>query len=153
VTAVQLPLTSLQDDVATVKRAIALADSPLLLVGHSYGGVVITEAGGDSKVASLVFVAAFGPDVGESAGSLGAGAPPAPMGSEVRPDNSGFLKLTRKGVFEGFAHRVGEAHIVRCPSPDVWEGSWWGCDERGLENEPILVHRRDRGPSHHWNTR
>jgi len=61
-TAVSLSLTSLADDVATVKRAIALIDGPLLLVGHSYGGVVITEAGSDPKVAGLVYVAAFAPD-------------------------------------------------------------------------------------------
>src|ERR1700722_16555228 len=66
VTAVQLPLSSLADDVATVKRAFALEDGPFLLVGHSYGGSVITEAGNDPKVAGLVFVAAFAPDAGVS---------------------------------------------------------------------------------------
>src|ERR1700727_3312048 len=82
VTAVQLPLTSLADDAATVKRAIALEDGPVLLVGHSYGGVVITEAGNDSKVSGLVYVAAFAPDAGESVSSLlkhptpGAAQPP-----------------------------------------------------------------------------
>jgi pimeloyl-ACP methyl ester carboxylesterase len=63
VAAVQLPLTSLKDDAATVKRAIALEDGPIILVGHSYGGVVITEAGDDPKVAGLVYIAAFAPDV------------------------------------------------------------------------------------------
>jgi len=61
VTAVQNTLTSLADDVATTRRAIALEDGPVLLVGHSYGGVVITEAGDDSKVSGLVYVAAFAP--------------------------------------------------------------------------------------------
>src|ERR1700687_5571300 len=65
VVAVQLPLTSLADDVATVQRAIALVDGPLLLVAHSYGGVVITEAGNDPKVAGLVYVAAFAPQEGQ----------------------------------------------------------------------------------------
>jgi len=96
VTAVQLPLISLRGDVATVKRAIALEDGPIILVGHSYGGVVITEAG-------LIYIAAFAPDVGQSVGSLGASVEPAPMGAEVRPDAQGFLKLTEAGVKNDFA--------------------------------------------------
>jgi pimeloyl-ACP methyl ester carboxylesterase len=103
VTAVQLPLMSLKDDVATVERAIALEDGPIILVGHSYGGVVITEAGDDPKVAGLVYIAAFAPDVAESVGSLGASVEPAPMGAEVRPDAQGFLKLTEAGVKNDFA--------------------------------------------------
>ena len=86
VTAVQLPLTSLGDDVATVKRAIALMTGPIILAGHSYGGAVISEAGHDPKVEALVYIAAFAPDAGESAGSLGASVEPAPLGAEVRPD-------------------------------------------------------------------
>src|ERR1700732_2640919 len=70
VTAVQLPLNSLDADVATVERAIALEDGPAILVGHSYGGVVITEAGNDPKVAALAYVAAFAPDTGESVASI-----------------------------------------------------------------------------------
>ena len=66
VTAVQNPLTSLADDVATTQRALALQKGPVILVGHSWGGVVITEAGVDPKVAGLVYVAAFAPDAGES---------------------------------------------------------------------------------------
>ena len=85
-TAVQLPLISLKEDVATVKRAIALEDCPIILVGHSYGGVVITEAGDDPKVAGLIYIAAFAPDVGQSVGSLGGSVEPAPMGAEVWPD-------------------------------------------------------------------
>jgi pimeloyl-ACP methyl ester carboxylesterase len=103
VTAVQLALTSLKDDVATVKRALALEDGPTVLVGHSYGGVVITEAGNDPKVSALVYIAAFAPDAGQSVGSLGASAEPAPMAAEVRPDAQGFLKLTEAGVKNGFA--------------------------------------------------
>ena len=103
VTAVQLPLTSLKDDVGTVKRALALEDGPTVLVGHSYGGVVITEAGNDPKVSALVYIAAFAPDAGQSVGSLGASAEPAPMGAEVRPDAQGFLKLTEGGVKNDFA--------------------------------------------------
>jgi pimeloyl-ACP methyl ester carboxylesterase len=103
VVAVQLPLTSLADDAATVKRAIALEDGPVLLVGHSYGGAVITEAGNDPKVKALVYVAAFAPDDGQSAGSLGATVAPPPLAAEVKPDSQGFLKLSKVGVYESFA--------------------------------------------------
>jgi len=75
-TAVQNPLTSFEDDVAATKRAIALADGPVILVGHSWGGVVITEAGADPKVAGLVYVAAFAPEVGVPVGELGKDFPP-----------------------------------------------------------------------------
>jgi pimeloyl-ACP methyl ester carboxylesterase len=103
VVAVQNPLTSLADDVAAVQRAIALQDGPVLLVGHSYGGVVITEAGADPKVSGLVYVAAFAPDVGQAAGDLGKDLPPAPGGAEARPDSAGFLTMTEKGIDEDFA--------------------------------------------------
>jgi pimeloyl-ACP methyl ester carboxylesterase len=89
--------------VATAKRAIALANGPVVLVGHSYGGAVISEVGGDAKVASLVYIAAFAPDAGESAASLGASLQPAPMAAELRPDVEGYLKLTEAGVRECFA--------------------------------------------------
>ncbi len=102
VTAVQLPLTSLAEDVATVKRALALEDGPTLLVGHSYGGSVITEAGNDDKVASLVFVAAFAPEKGESTLDQ-IKANPTPVGTELRPDALGFFKLSDKGIVEDFA--------------------------------------------------
>jgi pimeloyl-ACP methyl ester carboxylesterase len=103
VVAVQNPLTSLSDDVATTKRAIALQDGPVILVGHSYGGMVITEAGAEPKVVGLVYVAAFAPDAGQALGDLGKEFPPAPGGAEVRPDSAGFLKITTKGVVESFA--------------------------------------------------
>jgi pimeloyl-ACP methyl ester carboxylesterase len=101
--AVQNPLTSLADDVAATKRAIALQDGPVLLVGHSYGGVVITEAGNDPKVVGLVYVAAFAPAEGESVASLGKPYPPPPLAAEIRPDAQGFLWLTAKGIAEDFA--------------------------------------------------
>jgi pimeloyl-ACP methyl ester carboxylesterase len=101
--AVQLPLTTLSGDVATVKRAIALQDGPVVLAGHSYGGAVITEAGNDPKVVGLVYVAAFAPDTGESVGSVSQGYPPAPLGAELRPDAEGYLSITPKGVAEDFA--------------------------------------------------
>jgi pimeloyl-ACP methyl ester carboxylesterase len=107
--AVQLPLTSLEDDVAAVKRELAVLEGPLVLVGHSYGGVVITEAGTEPKVKGLVYIAAFAPGAGESAGSLGATVAPAPMGAEIRSDATGFLRLTREGVFNAFAQDLPEA--------------------------------------------
>jgi pimeloyl-ACP methyl ester carboxylesterase len=103
VVAVQNPLSSLADDVAATKRAIALQDGPVILVGHSYGGVVITEAGNDPKVVGLVYVAAFAPGDGESITSISKPYPPAPLGGELRPDAQGFLSVTPKGVAEDFA--------------------------------------------------
>jgi pimeloyl-ACP methyl ester carboxylesterase len=101
--AVQLPLTSLADDVATVQRAVELEDGPVVLAGHSYGGAVITEAGNDPKVKALAYIAAFSPDAGESAASLGGTVDPAPLGTEIRPDAHGFLRLTEAGVRASFA--------------------------------------------------
>ena len=103
VTAVQLPLISLADDVAVVQRALAREDGKTLLVGHSYGGVVITEAGVDPKVAGLVYVAAFAPDAGESALSLTKTGPATPIGADLVPDAQGFLKLSAAGVAADFA--------------------------------------------------
>jgi len=102
VTAVQLPLTSIADDVATVERATVLAPGPVLLVGHSYGGIVITEAGNDAKVTGLVYISAFAPDEGQSALSLNALVPATPVGAEVRL-NAGFLSLTPEGILNDFA--------------------------------------------------
>jgi len=107
--AVQLPLTSLKDDADAVKRAIALAEGIVLLAGHSYGGAVITEAGVDPKVAGLIYAAAFAPDIGQSAGSLGDSVTPAPLLAEGRPDAFGFVKLTRAGIFDDFAQDLSIA--------------------------------------------
>ncbi len=103
VVAVQIPLTSLADDVAALNRAIKLENGPLLLVGHSYGGVVITEAGNNPKVAGLVYVAAYALDAGESVLSVSKSGPSAPLNAELRPDDAGFLKVTDKGINEDFA--------------------------------------------------
>jgi pimeloyl-ACP methyl ester carboxylesterase len=103
VIAVQNPLTSMDEDIAATKRAIALMDGPVLLVGHSYAGLVITEAGVDPKVAGLVYVAALIPDLSQSVVDVNAPFPPAPGGAEVKPDAAGFLSLTSKGVDEDFA--------------------------------------------------
>lgn len=111
VVSVQIPLTSFADDVAATQRAIALEDGPVLLVGHSYGGAVITEAGNDPKVNGLVFVSAVAPDQGESAFALITSVP-TPIGSELRPDKGGFLKLTSKGIAEDFAQDLSAKDIA-----------------------------------------
>ena len=89
VSIVQIPLTSLADDVAATKRALDLQQGPCLLVGHSYGGVVITEAGNNAHVASLVYVAAFAPDEGEKLGPLLSSIPAA--GTSIAPTADGYL--------------------------------------------------------------
>ena len=107
-TAVQLPLSSFEADVAAVRRAIKIADGDVVLVGHSYAGAVIGEAGNDPKIARLVYVDAFAPDAGKSAGTLFSQFKSAPLSAELRPDAGGFLKLTRTGVFELFAQDLTE---------------------------------------------
>jgi pimeloyl-ACP methyl ester carboxylesterase len=109
VVAVQNPLTSLEDDVAATKRAIAAADGPVVLVGHSWGGVVITEAGDDPKVAALVYVAALAPDVGQSVQDVMARGNPAPAGAEIKSDAAGFLSISAKGMKEDFAQDLPTA--------------------------------------------
>ena len=109
--AVQLPLNTFSADVATVKRAIALQDGPVVLAGHSYGGAVITEAGNDPKVVGLVYVAAFAPGDGESVASVGKPYPPAPLGAELRPDAEGFLSISPKGFAEDFGQDLPAKEI------------------------------------------
>ncbi|SDF59505.1 alpha/beta fold hydrolase [Terriglobus roseus] len=108
VTAVSNPLTSFQDDVAATKRAIAAQDGPVTLVGHSYGGVIITEAGNDPKVASLVYVAAFAPDAGQSIVDISKPFPPPPGPQKAAPIGDGFLLLSPQGVEEDFAQDLSK---------------------------------------------
>jgi pimeloyl-ACP methyl ester carboxylesterase len=107
VTAVQIPLSSLGDDVAATRRALALVNGPVILVGHSYGGVVITQAGSDPKVKGLVYVSAFAPDAGDSALSLMKSSPvESPAGAQVVADSTGFTTISRKGIDEDFAEEL-----------------------------------------------
>ena len=103
VVTVDIPLTSLADDVAITKSAIAAQTGQVLLVGHSYGGTVITEAGDEAKVAGLVYVAAYAPGVGQTTGELGGAFPQTPGRAEIQPLPGGFLHLTQKGVADDFA--------------------------------------------------
>ncbi|MBB6018587.1 alpha/beta hydrolase [Deinococcus radiopugnans] len=103
VTVVQNPLTSLDDDVAAVNRALARQDGPVILVGHSYGGAVITQAGTDPKVAGLVYVSAFQPDVGESALKWATAEPPALENGILPPDAAGFSYYDAAKFHAGFA--------------------------------------------------
>lgn len=106
VTIVQNPTTTLADDVAYTKRAIAAQDGPVVLVGHSYGGVVISEAGNDAKVQSLVYIAAFAPDTGESVQKLIANPPPGAPQPPILPPQDGFLFLDRAKFAAAFAGDV-----------------------------------------------
>ncbi|HWA95507.1 MAG TPA: alpha/beta hydrolase [Terracidiphilus sp.] len=108
VTSVQNPLTSFQDDVAAVKRAIAVQEGPVLLVGHSYGGVVITEAGNDPKVAGLVYVAAFAPGAHESIVDISKDFPKPAGLDKVVPQPDGFLLLSADGIATAFAQDLSE---------------------------------------------
>ena len=110
VTIVQNPTKSLADDVAVTKRAIAAADGKVILVGHSYGGVVVSEAGTDPKVAGVVYIAAFAPDTGESVGSLIANPAPGAPVPPILPPQDGYLFLDGGKFHASFAGDV---------SPDV----------------------------------
>jgi len=102
----QNPTLSLADDVAVTKRAIAAAKHPVVLVGHSYGGVVITEAGNDPKVSSLAYIAAFAPDAGESVETLIANPPPGAAVPPILPPQEGFLMLDKLKFAHSFAADV-----------------------------------------------
>jgi pimeloyl-ACP methyl ester carboxylesterase len=106
VSIVQNPTTSLADDVAATKRVIAEQKGPVVLVGHSYGGAVITEAGSDSSVAGLVYIAAFALDRGESVASLIKDPPPGAPVPPILPPQDGFLALDKTKFAASFAADV-----------------------------------------------
>ena len=109
VTIVQNPTASLEDDVAVTRRALAGQDGPTILVGHSYGGVVVSEAGDDPKVKGVVYIAAFAPDKGESVSSLIANPPPGAAVPPILPPQDGFLLLDREKFAASFAADVKPA--------------------------------------------
>jgi pimeloyl-ACP methyl ester carboxylesterase len=106
VSVVQNPTISLADDAAVTKRVIAAQDGPVVLVGHSYGGAVITEAGNDPKVVSLVYIAAFAPDKVESVSALIKDPPPGAPVPPILPPQDGFLFLDKGKFAASFAADV-----------------------------------------------
>ena len=106
VVAVQNPLTSLADDVNATRRIIALQDGPVILVGHSWGGAVITEAGDDPKVAGLVYVAAYMPDAGTSANDTSGPYGLTPGQKSIQVDGQHFARMSTEGIFNHFAQEL-----------------------------------------------
>jgi pimeloyl-ACP methyl ester carboxylesterase len=106
VSVVQNPTISLEDDVAVTKRTLATQDGPAILVGHSYGGAVITEAGNHPNVSALVYIAAFAPDKGESVGTLIKDPPPGAPVPPILPPQDGFLFLDKAKFPASFAADV-----------------------------------------------
>lgn len=135
VVAVQNPLSSLADDVAAAQRAIGSAKGPVVLVGHSWGGAVITQAGANDKVKALVYVAAFAPDKGEAVNDLLKGAPTPSWVGSLQRDSGGFLTLPADVVVKDFAQDLpaSEARLMaasqgpwseRCTAEVLTEGAW-----------------------------
>lgn len=107
--AVQNPLSSLADDVTAAHRVIDQQDGPVLLVGHSWGGAVITEAGNHDKVVGLAYIAAGAPDSGQSFGGWWADYEPAPGAAEIQAYGEGYVALTREGVLKDFVQDLDDA--------------------------------------------
>ena len=130
---VQNPTTSLADDVAVTRRAIGAQDGPVILVGHSYGGVVVSEAGNDPKVKGLVYVAAFAPDKGESVSSLISNPPPGAPVPPILPPQEGFLFLDRAKFAASFAADVDAAKAAFMADSQV---PWGVAALAGAVSEP-----------------
>ena len=135
VVAVQNPLSSLADDVAAANRAMEQAQGPVVLVGHSWGGAVISQAGSNDKVKALVYVAAFALDSGEAVNDLLKNGPPAPWAAALRRDSAGFLTLPPEIVAKDFAQDLDPAAIQliaatqgpwaeRCLGDALTAGAW-----------------------------
>jgi pimeloyl-ACP methyl ester carboxylesterase len=129
VAVVQNPTTSLADDVAFTKRVVAAQSGKVLLVGHSYGGVVATEAGNDPKVAGLVYIAAFAPDAGESVAKLIANPAPGAPVPPILPPQDGFLLLDQAKFADSFAADVSERQASFMAASQVP----WGVNALGGE--------------------
>jgi pimeloyl-ACP methyl ester carboxylesterase len=133
VSVVQNPTTSLADDVAATRQAIAQAKGSVVLVGHSYGGVVISEAGNDPKVSKLVYIAAFAPDKGESVASLIANPPPGAPAPPILAPQNGFLFLDKAKFAESFAADVAPGKAAFMADSQV---PWGVAALEGVVTEP-----------------
>jgi pimeloyl-ACP methyl ester carboxylesterase len=127
VSVVQNPTNSLAEDVAVTKRALAALDGPAILVGHSYGGVVITEAGNDAKVEALVYIAAFAPDAGESVAELIKNPAPGAPVPPILPPQDGYLFLDKARFAASFAADVDTETAAFMADSQVP----WGLDALG----------------------
>jgi pimeloyl-ACP methyl ester carboxylesterase len=127
VSVVQNPTISHADDVAVTKRAIDAQSEPVILVGHSYGGAVITEAGNHPKVAAVVYIAAFAPDTGESVNTLIADPPPGASVPPILPPQDGFLFLDREKFHDSFAADLSAEEAAFMADSQVP----WGVDALG----------------------
>ena len=135
VSIVQNPTISHADDVAVTKRVIAAQNGPVILVAHSYGGAVITEAGNDPKVAALVYVTAFAPDKGESVASLIKDPPPGAPVPPILPPQDGYLLLDRAKFPASFAGDVDRDKAAFMADSQVP----WGVDAlNGTISEPAF---------------
>ena len=133
VSIVQNPTISLADDVAATKRIVAAQNGPVVLVGHSYGGVVITEAGNDPKVTRLVYITAFAPDRGESVSTLIKDPPPGAPVPPILPPQDGYLFLDKAKFPESFAGDVDKERAAFMADSQVP----WGVDAlSGTISEP-----------------
>ena len=133
VSIVQNPTISLADDVAATKRIVAAQNGPVVLVGHSYGGVVITEAGNDPKVARLVYITAFAPDRGESVSTLIKDPPPGAPVPPILPPQDGYLFLDKAKFPASFAGDVDNERAAFMADSQVP----WGVDAlSGTISEP-----------------
>jgi pimeloyl-ACP methyl ester carboxylesterase len=133
VSVVQNPTISLADDVAATKRIVAAQNGPVVLVGHSYGGVVITEAGNDPKVARLVYITAFAPDRGESVSTLIKNPPPGAPVPPILPPQDGYLFLDKAKFPASFAGDVDNERAAFMANSQVP----WGVDAlSGTISEP-----------------
>ncbi|MDT7664705.1 MAG: hypothetical protein QOD04_4261 [Pseudonocardiales bacterium] len=133
VAVVQNPTLSLEGDVAATRQVIDAQDGPVVLVGHSYGGAVITEAGTDLNVAALVYIAAFAPDAGESVNTLIADPPPGAPAPPILPGKDGFLFLDREKFHDSFAGDLPAAQAAFMADSQV---PWGGAALAGSITEP-----------------
>jgi len=124
--AVENPLTSVADDAARTQTMVRQVDGPVLLVGHSYGGAVITEAGGLENVVGLVYVAAFAPDAGESLGQITEQMPPA-AAANIAPDSDGYVWIAQDKFRESFCQDLpADEALVMAVTQKAPVGSTFG---------------------------